>query len=230
MTIAHQPASRLIVIDDQPMMAKLVRQMVSPFDHEVVATGKDGVEGPALIAEHRPDALICDINMPKVNGLSLLKAIRCGRAGPRHDLPVLLLSGRSEGIVFKTALALDVNAFVVKPANVTNLIDRLHRALTIPRPIKEPDAYLRVPIPALDRDDAPLTPAAKPLVILRPPPGAQLLRLADLTPGAQLAAPILGGDSTVVIDAGEILTAELIERLMDMKELGVIADAAMICA
>lgn len=219
--------ARLIVIDDQPIMAKLVRQMVQPYEYEVVATGRDGVEGPALIAEHRPDVLICDINMPKVNGLSLLKAIRCGRAGQRHDLPVLLLSGYSEGIVFKTAMALDVSAFLVKPANAANLLDRLQRVLNNPRPIKDPDAYLRVAIPVLNEDGVAPKQTTAPSLKL-PPAGSKLVRLSGLTPGVTLAAPIMGCDGTVVVEASEPVTQDLIDRLSDMKELGVVADAVAI--
>src|SRR5262249_2017601 len=102
--------------------------------------------------------------MPNVNGLQLLKAIRTGRARCRRDLPVAMLTAVSDQDLVGAALALDVNAFLLKPASVQALSQRIARMLEEPPLVQEPAVYEAVAVPE--------TPTQRATAASAPPPAA----------------------------------------------------------
>ena len=75
--------------DEDDIRAVIVR-LLQRAGHTVVAA-VDGMAALAAVREHRPDIIITDIGMPRMNGFELCRAIR---ADPRlHDIPVMVVSG-----------------------------------------------------------------------------------------------------------------------------------------
>ena len=69
-------AKKILVIDDSALMRRVISDIINESDeYEVVAIAKDGLEGLDMIVSHPYEysAIILDINMPKLNGLELLK-------------------------------------------------------------------------------------------------------------------------------------------------------------
>lgn len=67
---------KVILIDDEPLAHQLLLEYLEPHsDIEVVASCHDGFEAVKAIAEHKPDLLFLDIQMPKINGFELLEII-----------------------------------------------------------------------------------------------------------------------------------------------------------
>lgn len=102
---------RVLVIDDSAYNRRTITKMLerSPFI-EVVGTAKDGEEGLRRALDLRPDLVTLDLEMPKLDGFSLLRVLMV-----RQPTPVLVVSSQSEGENVFKALELGAVDFISKP-------------------------------------------------------------------------------------------------------------------
>ncbi len=67
---------KTILIDDEPLARSMVKEYLQPHAHiEIVAECNDGFEGVKAIAQHKPDLIFLDIQMPKINGFEMLELL-----------------------------------------------------------------------------------------------------------------------------------------------------------
>lgn len=109
---------RVLAIDDSALMRRLLKQI---FDEEggfEVAFARDGVEGLEMVHGTRPDVVILDIHMPKMDGLQCLDRIMLER-----PCPVVMFSTLTHTGAWETLEALDLGAvdFVAKPTGAVSL-------------------------------------------------------------------------------------------------------------
>ncbi len=113
----------VLIVDDQFSMRSLVRnglQQVGFVDIREAGDGEDALR--ALIA--RPVQLVVsDYNMPKLDGLGLLRAIRSHP--PLAKTAFIMLTGRADRELVQKAVQFGVNNYVVKPFTVATLKDRI---------------------------------------------------------------------------------------------------------
>ncbi|HUI07069.1 MAG TPA: response regulator [Verrucomicrobiae bacterium] len=116
---------RVLVVDDQPAVCDVVADTIRYGGHEIVGTAKDGVEAVARAQELRPDLVVMDILMPRMNGVDAMKAILAAKTAKR----VLLMSGeyRSLGVTRDEMMRQGAAGFMEKPFNVTELFGMLER-------------------------------------------------------------------------------------------------------
>jgi two-component system OmpR family response regulator len=119
--IAHRP--RLLVVDDEPNIAELMRIWFEPVGWEVV-TASSGPEGVARAAEHAPDAVVLDVMLPGYGGLEVLRRIR--QLHPR--VTVVLSTARDSEEDRAAGIAAGADDYLVKPYSLVELERRL-RAL-----------------------------------------------------------------------------------------------------
>ncbi len=110
---------KILIADDEP---KIRRGLHAQIDRlglpcEVCAEAEDGEIALEAAERLRPDILLVDINMPFVNGLDFIEALRRTRA----DARVILITGYEEFEYARRALELDVQAYLLKPINVEEL-------------------------------------------------------------------------------------------------------------
>ncbi len=110
---------KVLLIDDSPTIRSIVQiyLMGRPYEFVEAADGERGLQLARLL---RVDLVIADINMPKMDGFTLVKRIR-GEIGKLSKVPILLLSG-SATVDEKKALACGANAFVRKPVSSGDLV------------------------------------------------------------------------------------------------------------
>ena len=83
----------ILLVDDSAFTRKVLRTMISSFpDFSVIAEASNGIEGMKLIDNHTPDIVILDVEMPLMNGLTLLKEIKKRPHRPR----ILLFSAHTQ--------------------------------------------------------------------------------------------------------------------------------------
>lgn len=112
---------RILVIDDDSQVLKMLREMLSGYDVIAVESGPKGLE---VLGKERVDLVICDIFMPVMDGLSTIRQIRDGFA----DLKIIALSGggffgRYDLLV--EAEALGANGSLQKPVDWEELTTKV---------------------------------------------------------------------------------------------------------
>lgn len=147
MSTANCLANRhFLVVDDEEFVRVLVTRFLKRSGAAGVVEAADGHEAIAAIGSYEMvfDAIISDVKMRPMNGIELLRAIRTGAGGLKRNIPVLMLTAHAEAELVAEALALDADAFVVKPVKREALIDRVLRVLERTVPIQAADAYAAV--------------------------------------------------------------------------------------
>jgi signal transduction histidine kinase len=123
---AERDDSRCILVadDNADMRAYIRRLLGSRWRVEVVGNGEEAL---AFLGRHRPDLVVADVMMPKVDGFALLHAIRA-RAELR-DLPVLMLSARAGDEARMEGLQAGADDYLEKPFSARELITRVEAQL-----------------------------------------------------------------------------------------------------
>ena len=121
----------ILVIEDEPQIAALVRDYLEHAGFAVLSAG-DGAGGLALARARRPDAIVLDLGLPKVDGLDVVRSLR------RDSLvPIVIVTARGDEVDRITGLELGADDYVVKPFSPKELVARvravLRRAEAAPR-------------------------------------------------------------------------------------------------
>jgi len=109
--------AKILIVDDDGDLRTLLGLCFLRRGHSIVVAG-DGAEGLNCVAAHAPDLLVTDLNMPVMDGLELLRRLR---ANGHHDLPVIVLTARSDQRT--AAAAAGADAFLVKPVPLRELAE-----------------------------------------------------------------------------------------------------------
>ncbi|PWU11258.1 MAG: response regulator [Verrucomicrobia bacterium] len=116
--------ARILVIDDDPDMAQLVKDMLKSTGHEIILAG-NGAEGVRQSREAHPDLVITDIYMPREDGLETILELR--RKFPR--LAIMAMSGRDHAeVMLSVAKKLGAMAILQKPFETERLIELVCKA------------------------------------------------------------------------------------------------------
>jgi two-component system, chemotaxis family, protein-glutamate methylesterase/glutaminase len=214
---------RALVVDDAVVVRRLVADVLgSDPDIEVVGTASDGRLALAKLAATDPDVVVLDVEMPVMDGMATLAAIR--RERPR--LPVIMFSTLTERGAAATleALALGATDYVTKPANVgsvTLAMQRVREEL-IPKiravTGRLPRALLPGPALAGPRPARPARPAQRPEIVAVGTSTGGPNALAELLPAlpGDLGVPVV-----VVQHMPPVFTKLLADRLAGKCQLRV---------
>ncbi|MYX38585.1 MULTISPECIES: response regulator transcription factor [Streptomycetaceae] len=105
------PVTRVLIVDDDPLVRSGLRMMLSgAADIEVVAEAADGTEVLPLVEAHRPDIVLMDIRMPRMDGLAATAELR---RGPRPPEVLILTTFTTDGYVLE-ALRAGAAGYVLK--------------------------------------------------------------------------------------------------------------------
>lgn len=116
------PPWRVVLADDARDLRLMLALHIDRDERfDVVGHAEDGVEALEVVAAQRPDVLLLDLAMPRLDGLEVLARLR----DEGSDLAVVVVSGFSAGDVADQALALGARAYVEKGAALTTLVDDL---------------------------------------------------------------------------------------------------------
>jgi len=140
----------ILVVDDIQFSRNTLASFINRMGQPTVHLARNGAEAIAKLGELGNVAfIIADFNMPVMHGLQMLKEVRSGLVGVRRDLPVAMVTGFSEKHLVDSALALDVNAFLIKPVAKQGLETRLERMLknvASEKWLKSADSYRSVDV------------------------------------------------------------------------------------
>ena len=124
----------ILVIDDEPFMRKLLERLLNDIGTGAISLAANGVEGLSIVGQSRApiDLVICDLEMPEMNGLEFVKTLRSQKNIQSSDLPVLILTGHSDEDSVRNAASLGINGYLVKPISRNLLEARIAKAISTP--------------------------------------------------------------------------------------------------
>jgi two-component system phosphate regulon response regulator PhoB len=126
--------ARLFIIEDEDDLRRILQYNLASGGHEVRATDR-GLEGLAQIEKDPPDLLLLDLMLPDISGLEVCRRLK-GNPGTR-ELPIVMLTARTEEIDRVVGFELGADDYVPKPFSVRELQLRIQAILRRSQP-KEP--------------------------------------------------------------------------------------------
>ena len=117
------PSLRVLVIDDEPPIRKLLRMGLASQGYEILEApnGKTGLE----LLTQNPDLVILDLGLPDIPGLDLLRTMRA----QNESVPIVVLSSRGDEAGKVEALDLGADDYVTKPFGMEELLARMRAAI-----------------------------------------------------------------------------------------------------
>ena len=114
----------ILVVDDQELIRTLVRNILTGAGHEV-GVAADGEEALRLLGAHQWDLMVCDVAMPGISGLDLLRRVKRDRPA----LKVIVLTGYARDHDISQFLLAGADEYLVKPFTTDGLLDPVRRLL-----------------------------------------------------------------------------------------------------
>jgi two-component system, OmpR family, response regulator len=116
---SHQPTARVLIIEDDPDVAKFERVMLTRagYDARVAESGREGLD---LVRDYRPDVVLLDIGLPDMSGLDV-----CTTIAETADSYILMVSGHSSEDVKLRGLGLGADDYITKPFSGNELLARI---------------------------------------------------------------------------------------------------------
>lgn len=111
-------------MEDDESMRELLRLHLEHAGYEVTATD-DGIAAGYAVLQSPPDLILCDVDMPNMDGFQLIEALRKDPAVPR--LPVIFLTSVEEGAARAAQLA--ASDYILKPVILDRLLKAVAKAL-----------------------------------------------------------------------------------------------------
>ncbi|RII27661.1 MAG: two-component system response regulator [Geobacter sp.] len=126
--VASNDKIRILVVDDSQPIATIIQVALQKegFDVDVA---HDGLEGLKLAMTTKPDLIICDSVMPRMDGYGLMRAIKGNPA--IEDVPMILLTSKASGEDEQKALEIGFIDFIPKPVQPIRVVSRVKRALEL---------------------------------------------------------------------------------------------------
>lgn len=122
-TASEPSATRVLVVDDQPIIIESIRRLLASESDIEIHTCSDPTLALATAAELEPSLILQDLVMPDVDGLMLVKFFR---AHPKtKDIPIIVLSSKEDAKIKASAFSVGANDYLVKLPDPVELIARM---------------------------------------------------------------------------------------------------------
>jgi len=152
---------KILVADDETRLVHLVRTYLERAGYRVIVA-YDGVQALAQFERQTPDLIVLDLNMPELDGLEVARRIRL-----QSNVPIIMLTARSEETDRVVGLELGADDYVVKPFSLRELVARvravLRRGADAPAPRRLDFGRLQIDVEkhqvTLDQEPVELTPS-----------------------------------------------------------------------
>ncbi|MCG9915677.1 MAG: response regulator [Phenylobacterium sp.] len=116
-------AIKTLIADDQQSMRSLIRTSLNALGINQTREAADGEDALRALLAQPANLVITDFNMPKLDGLGLLRAIRAH--GPTSKTAVIMLTGRADRELVQRAVQFGVNNYLVKPFTTQTLKEKI---------------------------------------------------------------------------------------------------------
>jgi CheY-like chemotaxis protein len=118
--------AKILIIEDEERLRNNLKELLELSGYTVATAedGENGIEGMNII---QPDVIICDINMPFMDGYDVLEVLRLYPS--LKDIPFIFLTAKTEEKDIKKGMELGANEYLFKPVRKPDLLDAIKRCL-----------------------------------------------------------------------------------------------------
>jgi two-component system alkaline phosphatase synthesis response regulator PhoP/two-component system response regulator VicR len=117
-------AKKILVVDDERHIVRLVEVNLARAGYDV-ATAYDGVEALEKVKSEKPDMIVLDVMMPRMDGFEVLKRLQ---ADPEtQDIPVIMLTAKAQDADIFRGWSSGVSSYLTKPFNPRELLTFVER-------------------------------------------------------------------------------------------------------
>src|SRR5437588_7456132 len=127
----------VLVVDDEAQIAQIARDYLQHAGFAVV-TAADGVDALALTRDRRPDLIVLDLGLPRMDGLEVAKRLRAD-----SRVPIIMLTARVEESDRLIGLELGADDYITKPFSPRELVARVRAVLRRAEPEADGDLVRR---------------------------------------------------------------------------------------
>ena len=127
---------KILLVDDDPGVLMAMSDVLESRGYEVV-TARDGEEALENLKEEKPDLMILDLLMPRMDGFEVYKKLQDPSWSDYSNMPILILTAVSEGASrrryqLETGRTIDAHDYLEKPVDILLLSDRVAKLLRRP--------------------------------------------------------------------------------------------------
>ncbi|HID5385742.1 TPA: acid-sensing system DNA-binding response regulator EvgA [Klebsiella pneumoniae] len=113
-----------IIIDDHPLARMAIRNLLESEGFNIVAEAGDGGEALTAVAEHQPDVVIVDVDIPVISGIEVVEKLR----KKQFSQIIIVVSAKNDLFYGKRSADSGANAFISKKEGINNIISAVHAA------------------------------------------------------------------------------------------------------
>jgi len=133
---------KILVIDDEHYTRKVIRTLLMTMGVRIIQEASDGHTGLDIIRTFVPHIVLCDWEMPGLDGPGFVRAVRSPETFPYPDVPIIMLTAHGERSRVVEASRLGINEYLLKPVSSQALQARLLSVITQPRKmVRKGDYY-----------------------------------------------------------------------------------------
>jgi two-component system chemotaxis response regulator CheY len=118
---------KFLIVDDFSTMRRIVRNLLKEIGHGHADEAEDGAIALAKLRSGHFDFVVCDINMPNMNGLEMLRQVRADPA--LKDIPVLMVTAEAKKEDIVNAAQCGASGYIVKPFTRATLEEKLAKII-----------------------------------------------------------------------------------------------------
>lgn len=116
---------QVLLVDDDPQIRRALGWLLRDCGFTQVIEAGDGQQALVALGQNRPNLIITDCQMPKMDGITLTRALRTRG----QQAPIIMLSGQDDPQVVEMALEAGVNHYVAKPLHAEAVTSTIQQAL-----------------------------------------------------------------------------------------------------
>jgi DNA-binding response OmpR family regulator len=118
---------KILVVDDEVYIVQILEFSLSRIEGYEVITASDGEEALEKVQEGRPDLVVLDVMMPRMDGYEACKRLKAEEA--TKDIPVILLSAKGRAMDQNRGFEVGADDYITKPFSPRKLIEKINTVL-----------------------------------------------------------------------------------------------------
>ncbi len=117
---------KIMLVDDAKAILMLEQQILEDYPFDIV-TANDGAEAVSRVKSEKPDLILLDVNMPKMDGYEVCQQIRAQEE--TQDIPIIMVTTRDEEDSMETGYINGATDYITKPIDETELLTKVKDVL-----------------------------------------------------------------------------------------------------